>query len=41
MTDEVRKNFTMRITQANQSGLVVILYEMYLAYLDDARQAMS
>ena len=41
MTDEVRKNFTMRISQANQSGLVVILYEMYLAYLDDARQAAN
>ncbi len=39
MTDEAKKDFTLRITQANKSGLVVILYEMYLAYLDDAVQA--
>lgn len=38
MTDEAKKNFTMRITQANKSGLVVILYEMYLTYLEDAFQ---
>lgn len=36
MTDEAKKNFTMRITQANKSGLIVILYEMYLTYLEDA-----
>lgn len=39
MTDEIRKNFTMRITQANKSELVVILYEMYLIYLEDAIRA--
>ncbi len=36
MTDEAKKNFTMRITQANKSELIVILYEMYLVYLEDA-----
>ncbi len=36
MTDEAKKDFTIRITQANKSGLVVILYEMYLTYLEDA-----
>lgn len=39
MTNEAKKNFTMRITQANKSGLVIILYEMYLAYLEDAVNA--
>lgn len=39
MTDEARKNFTLRITQANKSELVVILYEMYLVYLDEALEA--
>lgn len=39
MTDEAKKNFTMRITQANKSGLIVILYEMYLEYLEDAIKA--
>ena len=37
--DEARKNFTMRITQANKSELVVILYEMFLEYLEDAIRA--
>ena len=41
MTDQMKKNFTVRITQANKSELIVILYEMYLAYLDDARQALE
>lgn len=36
MTSEVKKEFTIRISQANKSGLIVILYEMYLAYLEDA-----
>ena len=39
MTDEAKKDFTMRISQANKSGLVVILYEMYLIYLEDAVKA--
>lgn len=36
MTDEIRKNFTLRISQANRSELTVILYEMYLVYLEEA-----
>lgn len=39
MTDEVKRDFTMRITQANKSGLIVILYEMYLTYLEEAIKA--
>ncbi len=39
MTEEAKKDFTRRITQANQSGLTVILYEMYLVCLDDAEKA--
>lgn len=39
MTDEAKKDFTMRITHANKSGLIVILYEMYLTYLEDAIKA--
>lgn len=41
MTDEAKKEFTMRITQANKSGLVVILYEIYLTYLKDAEDAVG
>lgn len=41
MTDERKKEFTLRITQANASGLVVILYEMFLAYLEDAEASLA
>ncbi len=39
MTRECKQQFTLRITQANSTELVVILYEMLLCYLDEAEQA--
>lgn len=36
MTKEQKQEFTLRITQANKTGLVVILYDMTLTYLEDA-----
>lgn len=39
MTRELKQQFTLKISQANKSQLVVILYEMMLAYIDDAKQA--
>lgn len=39
MTSEKKQEFTLRITQANKSELVVILYDMFLEYLEDAKQA--
>ena len=39
MTKECKQQFTLRITQANATQLVVILYEMTLQYLADAEQA--
>ena len=41
MTDEKKQSFTRRITQANRTQLVVILYEMLLVYLEDAVDAYS
>lgn len=41
MTDERKQEFTLRITQANATGLTVILYEMLLAYIDEAKEACS
>ena len=40
MKKEDKQQFTLRITQANPTELVVILYEMFLCYLDDARLAL-
>ena len=39
MTSEVKQQFTLRITQANSTEMVVILYEMLLCYLDEGEQA--
>ena len=39
MTKELKQQFTLKISQANKSQLVVILYEMMLAYIDEAKQA--
>ena len=39
MTKEMKQVFTRRITQANRTQLVVIVYEMLLVYLDEAASA--
>ena len=41
MKKEDKQQFTLRITQANSTELVVILYEMLLCYLEDAREALQ
>ncbi len=40
MKKEDKQQFTFRITQANSTEMVVILYEMLLCYLDDASEAL-
>ena len=37
MTNEEKQDFMLRISQANKSGLVVILYDMFLTYIKDAK----
>ena len=39
MTKELKQEYTLKITQANKTQLVVILYEMLLTYLEDAVSA--
>ena len=39
MTNEKKQEFTRRISQANQSELVVILYDLFFYYIDEAQQA--
>lgn len=36
MTKECKQQFTLRISQANKTEMIVILYEMTLEYLEDA-----
>lgn len=39
MTKEQKSQFTLRITEANATQLVVILYDMALVYLEEGLQA--
>lgn len=39
MTDQLKQQFTLKISQVNKSGMIVVLYEILLAYIDDAYQA--
>lgn len=39
MTKELKQEFTLKITQANKTQMIVILYEMLLIYLEEARGA--
>lgn len=41
MTDELKKSYQLRITQANKTELIVILYEMLLSFADDAEEALK
>lgn len=41
MTKESKREYTLRITQANKTQLVVILYEMTLNYLEEAGRAFE
>lgn len=41
MTKEKKQEFTLRITQANKTGLIVILYDMTLAFLEEAKEAFD
>lgn len=41
MTDEKKKEFTRRLTQCNASEMIVIQYDMFFAYLDDALETFE
>lgn len=41
MTRELKQEYTLRITQANKTQLVTILYEMALTYVEEAQEALA
>ena len=41
MTNEKKQAFTLRITSANSTELIEILYEMLLEYVNDAKAAIE
>ena len=40
MTTELKQEYTLRITQANKTQLITILYEMVLIYIGEAENAL-
>ena len=40
MTTELKQEYTLRISQANKTQLITILYEMVLTYIDEAEDAL-
>ncbi len=41
MTRELKQEYTLRITQANKTQLITILYELALLYVDEAEEALA
>ena len=41
MTDAKKQEFTLRISQANKSQLVVILYELFFFYIEEAEASFE
>lgn len=39
MTKELKQQYTLKITQANKTQMIVILYEMFLIYLEETESA--
>lgn len=39
MTKEKKQEFTMRMTQANRTELIVVIYDLFLEYMKDAKEA--
>lgn len=41
MTKELKQEYTRRITQANKTQLITILYEIVLLYLEEAKEMLQ
>lgn len=39
MKQEQMKDFTRRISQCNKGGMIVVIYDILFAYIEDAREA--
>ena len=41
MTDEKKKEFQRRITSANRGEMIVVIYDIFFAHIEDAKDALS
>lgn len=39
MDNALKQDFTRRLSQCNQGGMIVIIYDIFFAYIDDAKKA--
>lgn len=39
MDNQLKQDFTRRLSQCNQGGMIVIIYEIFFAYIEDAKKA--
>lgn len=39
MDNELKQDFTRRLSQCNQGGMIVIIYDIFFAYTEDAKRA--
>ncbi len=40
MKADQKQEYTLKITQANRTGIIVVVYEIALSYLQDAKEAL-
>lgn len=41
MENQLKGDFTRRLSQCNASGMIVIIYDIFFAYLDDAKKGLE
>lgn len=41
MDNELKQDFTRRLSQCNQGGMIVIIYDIFFAYTEDAKREWS
>ena len=41
MDDQLKQDFTRRLSQCNSGGMIVIMYEILFAYAEDAKKAFA
>ena len=41
MNSELKCDFTRRLSQCNKGGMIVILYDIFFAYTQDAKDALA
>lgn len=41
MDNELKQDLTRRLSQCNRGGLILVMYDIYFAYSDDAKKALE